>query len=182
MSDSRVFFSHTVAAMFLEAFQPSRYPGLIQRFRELGLDVEKPLLPAYDYAIWRNCLEAQREFVFPQDSTEAAAREQGARYVAAYFSRTPIGGALLVLLRVIGPRRALERMTRNFRSANNFSNVSVVSTGPKSATLKVNDVFSAKPDYIVGMLEHGLSLMGTKAHLRVVSQVGDACEFEATWE
>lgn len=182
MNDTRVFFSHTVAAMFLEAFPPSQYPGLTERFRELGLDVEKPLLPAYDYAVWRACLEAQRQFVFPRDSPEAAAREQGARYVAAYFNRTPIGGALLMLLRVIGPRRTLERMTRNFRSANNFSDVSIVPTGPKSATLKVNDVFSAKPEYIVGMLEHGLSLMGATMRLRPTNHVGDACEFFATWE
>lgn len=73
-----------------------------------------------------------------------------------------------MLLRVIGPRRALERMTRNFRSANNFSDVCVVSTSPKSAMLKVNDIFSARPEYM--------------AHLRVTSQAGDACEFEATWE
>ena len=182
MSDPRVFFGHTVAAMFMEAFPPAEYPGLTERFAVLGLDVTRPLAPAYEYATWRALLEAQREVVFPKATPEKAAWEQGARYVAAYFDRTAIGKPLKVLLRVIGPRRTLDRMTRNFRSGNNFSEVSVVATGPRSATLQVNDVFSARAEYIVGMMEHALSMLGTKATVRIVKHEGDAAEFAATWE
>lgn len=177
----RVFFNHTVAAMFLEAFPPASVPGLVAGYRERGLDVERPLLPAYAVPVWRACLELQRRAVFPDDSLEEASRKQGVRYTDAYLERTLLGGALLAMLRVLGPRRAMERMTRNFRSGNNFSEATFTVTGPDTGTLWLNDIFSASPHYIVGMLEQGLHRMGSRLTLTPLKHEGDACTFSARW-
>jgi uncharacterized protein (TIGR02265 family) len=73
-------------------------------------------------------------------------------------------------------------MTRNFRSANNFSSVRFEATGPRSARLHLNDVFSDSPLFIVGMLEHGLSLMGTRATVTPRGMDGDDFVFDAEWQ
>jgi uncharacterized protein (TIGR02265 family) len=180
--ESRLFWGHTLDAMFVRAFPPAAVPGLVARYRALGLDLERPLLPAYDYAIWRQCLAAQREAVLPGVAPGEGAFQQGARYVAAYFERTLVGGPLLFLLRTIGPRRSFDRMARNFRSANNFSDVRFTVTDASSGELWVNDVFSDSPDYIRGMLIEGMRLAGTPdLKLETLSHEGDAATFRVRW-
>ncbi|MEW6435038.1 MAG: DUF2378 family protein [Myxococcota bacterium] len=177
----KVFFSHTFEAQFLEAFPPTGRPGLLDRYAALGVDFSKPLLPAYEYAIWRACLVAQREEFLPHLGVDDASREQGARFVQAYFERTLLGKPLLLLLRALGPRRTLERMATNFRSANNFSDVKVRVLGPRAAELGINDVFSDSPEYISGMLGRGLEMVGTAIRMKTVSRDGDAATFAIEW-
>lgn len=182
MSDERVFFSHTVPAMFIDAFPPEKYPGLEERYRALGLDVKRKLLPAYEYSVWRACLQAQRELVFPGAPVAEAAFQQGARYVDAYFDRTALGGPLLLVLRLIGVRRTLERMTHNFRSANNFSDTSVTVLSPSSAKLEVNDIFADSPEYMHGILVQGLARAGSQVTMKTLRHDGDAADFLVEWK
>lgn len=177
----RVFFDHTVAAMFLHAFPPASSNGLAESLRAGGIDPDKPLLPAYDYAIWRDCLERQRTILFPNEPVDEGSRRQGERYVEAYFERTLLGGPLKLLLRAIGPRRTLQRLTLNFRSGNNFSVTSFEARGANEGVIEVNDVFSRSAHYIVGMLEQGLRLIGVASTVKVLRHEGDAATFSVTW-
>lgn len=174
----RLFFAHTVEANFLRAFPPTA--AARARYAAAGLDLSRPLLPAYPYDVWRRCLAIQREEYFPGLEPEVAGRRQGARYVASYFE-TMLGRALLALLRLIGPARVLARMSANFRSGNNFSAVSVSFPAERTARLEVNDVFAESPAYVVGMLEEGMRLAGTAIDVRVVETHGDAAVLEVRW-
>lgn len=181
MSDERVFFSHTVSAMFIDACPPEKHPGLAERYLALGLDVTRKLLPAYEYRVWRACQLAQRDAVFPGVPVAEAAFQQGARYVDAYFDRTALGGPLLLVLRLIGIRRTLERMTHNFRSANNFSQTSMKMVSPNSARLEVNDIFSDSPEYMHGILVQGLGRTGARVTMQTLRHEGDAADFLIEW-
>jgi uncharacterized protein (TIGR02265 family) len=162
--------------------RPATCPPLADTYRSLGLDLGRPLLPAYEYRIWRACLVAQREAVFPGVAVAEASFRQGVRYMDAYFERTVIGGAMLLALRAIGVRRALERMSRNFRSGNNFGEATFTSTGATSGTLWVNDVFSDSADYVRGMVTRGMQLVGAaNANMETQSHDGDAATFAVTW-
>lgn len=175
----RYFYSAAIEAQFLKAY-PATSPALVEAYATAGLDVRKPLLPAYDYATWRRCLAAQRAALLPHLSLEDACEEQGRRYVASYFETT-MGSALKVLLRVLSTNRILERMSRNFRSNNSFSVVTRQSTGRTSAELDVNDVFAESPRYIKGLLEHGFACIGREMAITVLSHDGDAARLEARW-
>ena len=177
----RLFFDHTVSAMFIHAFPPAAQVGLTEALRDGGIDVERPLLPAYEYSVWRRCLELQRTRVFPDEPIEVGSRRQGERYVEAYFERTMLGGPLKLLLRALGPRRTLERLALNFRSANTFSETSMKLTGPNAGLIEVNDVFSRSPAYVVGMLEKGLQLIGASGTVEAVRHEGDAATFSVSW-
>ena len=181
MNDQRVFFSHTVSAMFIDAFPPEKYPGLEERYRALGLDVKRKLLPAYEYRVWRACLLAQREVIFPGVPVADAAFQQGARYVDAFFDRTAMGGPLLLVLRLIGTRRCLDRMTRNFRSGNSFSETTFKLLAPNRAELGVNDVFSDSADYLRGIVVQGLARAGSEVTMQTLRHDGDAADFLVEW-
>ena len=47
------------------------------------------------------------------------------------YEKTLVGSALTAMLRVLGPKRTLERMTRNFRTANNYTEVTVEALAEK---------------------------------------------------
>src|SRR5262245_33738887 len=54
------------------------------------------------------------------------------------FEKTVIGSALMALLKVLGPRRTVERMTRNLRNANNFSQGTLESLAPNHHLVHIN--------------------------------------------
>lgn len=74
------------------------------------------------------------------------------------FEKTLMGSALLALLKVIGPRRMLERLTRNFRSANNFTVGTLTSLAPNHHRLHIN--FTARPGFYLGVIESGCQRAG----------------------
>lgn len=167
--------------MFVEAFPPQRYPGLSERYAAHGLDVAQKLLPAYPYAVWRQCLQAQRELVFGTLTDDAAAKQQGERFIEMYFERTVMGRPLLLLLRALGPKRTLQRMTQNFRTGNNFSKAEVTMIETQALELRINDVFSPTTAWIEGLLGRGLTLAGMTVQFEAVSHQGDAGVFLARW-
>jgi uncharacterized protein (TIGR02265 family) len=69
-----------------------------------------------------------------------------------------MGSALLALLKVIGPRRMLERLTRNFRAANNFTVGTLTSLAPNHHRLHIN--FTARPGFYLGVIESGCQRSG----------------------
>lgn len=181
-ADQRFFFTHTVEAMFVKAYPPGDFPGLADTYRALGLDLARPLLPAYEYRVWRACLVAQREAVLPGVEAAEASYRQGERWLEVFFEGTLIGGAMLLALRAIGIRRALDRMSRNFRNANSFGDATFTSTGATTGTLWINDVLSDTPDYIRGILTRGMELVGAgDPRMELLQREGDAATFAVTW-
>ena len=90
------------------------------RFRALGVDFDKRLLPAYPLDVWVNAMELGSSLLAPGEEKSLRHFALGKRMVDAY-GETLVGRALLAVMRVIGPRRTIERMTRNLRSTNNYT-------------------------------------------------------------
>lgn len=76
------------------------------------------------------------------------------------YEKTMVGQALMAMLRVLGPRRTLLRLTRNLRSANNFSEAEVEEKAPNHHVVKVKHV--AYPGFYKGLLESGCEHAGAK--------------------
>jgi uncharacterized protein (TIGR02265 family) len=89
--------------------------------------------------------------------------EVGRLFVSGY-SKTMVGSALLALLRVLGPRRTLERTTRNIRTANSYTEASLETLAPNHHRLRVNYV--AHPGFYRGIIE-GTCLHAGAKELRV---------------
>lgn len=174
MTDARVFFGHTMEAMFVHAVPPAAFPELAGRYAEVGFDTSRPALPAYTYATWRACLRVQREVAFPNEREDDAAHQQGAHLANAYLHRTILGGPLKTLLRSMGAQKALERGTRNLRTGNNFSELRFSLSGPREGSLWVNDLLHDSPQFLIGALSRGMQLLGAHldAHLVMVERGG----------
>jgi uncharacterized protein (TIGR02265 family) len=164
----KLIFDHTVESLLRTLDRPIP-PEQIKELDALGIDLSKPLQPAYPlevYSVLIGFIGRQR---FPRLSEQEADFEVGRAFIEAYTTQTMMGKALKGLLRVIGPHRGLERMSRTFRSANNYTETRLEKLGQTSYQLWFN--FALRPSYFAGMVHGTLMLCGLK---QLVVKVLDA--------
>lgn len=170
--------------IFLQAFESLQRalgerldPALRGRFKaELGVDFGH-LNPAYPLEAWNRGVRLAMQVLFPGDPR--AERLMGARIVQT-FAETTIGGALFVMLRVMGPRRALVRLTRNLRTSNNYSETSTKELDPNTYEVWINQV--ELPHFDAGVLEAGLSNAGARdVKVDVVSTDAKGTTYRVGW-
>jgi uncharacterized protein (TIGR02265 family) len=105
--------------------------------------------------------------------------EVGRLYVRG-FEKTLIGSALMAMLKILGPRRTLERLTRNLRTANNFSEGKLTSLSPNHHQVHVN--YTVRPGFYRGILESGCTHAGAKGLTVTVLETKDfATTYDVKW-
>ncbi len=152
----RVVFSPTFEAL-VRALGPALNDPGKARFKAAGVDFDARLVAAYPLETWLASMEVGAELLLPDGTREKQFFNLGHRIVAS-FGETMIGRALVALMRVIGPRRALERMTRNLRAANNFTETSVRSIDDHHTEVTCSPVFS--PDFFRGLFTGSVEISG----------------------
>ncbi|MFT3712481.1 MAG: DUF2378 family protein [Archangium sp.] len=144
------------------------------RFKELGVDFSKPLEPAYPLAAWRKVVNYAGELVAPHQPYDRQQFALGSRFITAYTD-TVIGRATLGFMRLLGPRRTLERMAKTLRTGNNYSETKLTQLGPSLFELWCNHV--QNPSFYRGMLQTGLEhtgLTGVQVTTAAMDRLPDA--------
>ncbi len=157
MADTEVVFSNSVESL-VRALGPALDETTRQKFLALGIDLLKPN-PAYPYELWVRALELAMDVLWPGVARDIATYRMG-RAIFESYEQTMMGKALMALVKVLGPKRALERMSRNLRTTNNYSETRLTEVGPNRFEMWVNKV--AFPHYFRGLLEAGLEFGGAK--------------------
>jgi uncharacterized protein (TIGR02265 family) len=134
----RLVFSHTVEGLFTRGLSGRVTPGLKEQLRKEGLDLDRPLLPAYPLETWSRCMALAASTLYPGEPQEVALRKLGERMIEGYLE-TAMGRAMFGVLKLLGPQRTLGRMQKNFRSANNYTEVRISEVGPSEADLWMNE-------------------------------------------
>jgi uncharacterized protein (TIGR02265 family) len=159
MPDTPLIFSHTLQSLMSHAFSQGVPPELKARLRALGMDLDKPLLPAYPREAWARCIELCAPFAFPLERREVAWRKLGERMIDGY-QETMIGRAMFATLRLLGPRRMLQRAQKNFRSGNNYTEARITDVGPTVMDAWFNEVDEVLRHFTVGLLLAGMRAGG----------------------
>lgn len=134
---------------------------------------------AYPLALYTDILDACAASRFGDKEPLTRFTEVGRLFWSGY-EKTLVGSALTAMLRVLGPRRTLDRMTRNFRTANNYTEVTVDSLAPNHHLVRVNYV--ARPGFYLGIIESGCLRAGAKDLLvKLVETRNDSPVYEVKW-
>jgi uncharacterized protein (TIGR02265 family) len=150
-----------------------------QRLRELGLDTKGPLAVAYPLEVWVGALKTAAETLAPGAPLDDAAALVGRRFIEGYGA-TRIGAALLGAVRMMGPQRMLERMTRNLRTGTNYLEASLRERGPRSYLLTCRPVLI--PGFYLGLFTAGLEVSGARQpSVQMLRRHGDEAVYELTW-
>lgn len=182
MLTPRVVFRHTVESFIRDVLQRRELltPDFVAALAGKGIDVNKPRdLPRER---WWALLELTAERIAP-GRTRAENMELIGREMVRAFADGLVGRGLFMLLRIMGPRRAMLRTAENFRAADNFSSASVREVGKHHLELVYTPV-AGMPELVLGILAESMTLIGVK-NPRVVFELtpsSDGATYSLQWD
>lgn len=175
-----VVFGNTVESLFLKGVGSRMTPRCYERVKEIGIDLQGKLKAYYPRQMYYACARAVANELFPLVSEDVAMFELGRAFMKG-FEETMIGRAMLSAVRLMGPRRALRKMTQTFRSSNNYLTTELREIAPGHAELTLSET-SGSPGYFHGVLYSGLVTAGAKnLTFERKDFDGKRCTFEIRW-
>ncbi|MFT3707406.1 MAG: DUF2378 family protein [Archangium sp.] len=179
MGDALVW-RHTVEGLIRVGLARGEGTEWKSRMKALGLDVEKPLATAYPRDKWKDFIHGSAQVLF-QGSEDEQLERLGSAFIEEY-AQTFLGRAVASVVKLIGPRRALERMTKSLRSGNSYSDTKTTFVGPTAAEFWLNDTLGF-PTYICGALAAVLRITSAKnIVVKPIKIDGVNATFSVTWE
>ena len=177
--NEKLVFSHSVEA-FVRAVRPVLDGTFAEQLKAVGVDTTRPLLPAYPVDVLREALLLGAKRLNPSLAQSDAFVALGRRYVDGY-GETLVGRALKTAIRLIGPRRTLERLAKQFRTANNYSETKVTHAAPGKSLLWCNDVMY--PDWYRVLITGTLEVAGAKnVSVRLSRHDAEGAFFDVEWQ
>jgi uncharacterized protein (TIGR02265 family) len=181
MPPEKRVFATAIEALFVRELGTSlSYLGRL-RLCEAGLELDRPLEVSYALEEWKTFVHVASAVVYPNLSPVEAHWWMGIHFLEGYL-QTFTGRVVAELAPVLGPRHMLERIGRDLRSGNNFSEVRLVEYTPRHFELWMNDVLDDVPSFAAGFILRAQQLAGARGvHVDVASYDGTACTFDIRW-
>lgn len=174
-----VIFSHSVKA-FIDQVVVRR--GLLDKdlrreLTALGIDLDKP--KDIPLAPWLKALEITAARLQPGASRELALEEVG-REMFRGFVNTVVGRALLLVMKLQGPRRTLHSIANSYKSADSVTKVTTREVSPTEFELTFVGT-GGVPTYKRGLLLEVFAQLGVNATVTYAELPGDREVFTAKW-
>ncbi|MBF5043600.1 DUF2378 family protein [Aggregicoccus sp. 17bor-14] len=180
MTTEQVLFSTAVESLYRQALKGRLSEVLKLRLRHAGLDLTRPLLPAYPRRVWVRSLELTAEELYPGLEREEALAHLGSAFIEGY-AHTLVGGAVMSMSRLLGPGRTLARLTRSLRTSNNYSEARLTAHAANRYALWVNEPADTE-GFMEGALRTSLRMAGAREpHVQRVRAGPEACEYVLSW-
>lgn len=181
VAQRRWVFEHTVEGLFRHALHGRLSAPAWEALRAAGLDLSRPLLPAYSHDTWKRGLEIAVADLYAQLPQAEAWRKLGREMIQGMVY-TLMGRAMVGVSRLLGPLRSLRRLNNTLRSADNFVEARVTELGPTACEVWFNEVLE-QPSYYQGVLEACMDLAGARqVRTRVLGREGRGARLHVEWE
>jgi uncharacterized protein (TIGR02265 family) len=112
------FFASAFEALFARTLRGRRTPELVQRLRDAGVDLDRPLRVAYPFKVWEDVLQVLARELHPDVAEEEASFRLGLDFIEGYEA-THISKAAIAMARLVGLDRTLQRVNSQLRNINN---------------------------------------------------------------
>ncbi len=176
----KLIFDHTIEGLFLKGLTGQVTPRLKEKLRQAGLDLDRPLLPAYPFEVWRKCIGLTADELFPGLPEQEAWRRLGERLVEGY-RETVMGSAMFTLLKVLGPRRTLQRAQKNFRSGNNYTEVRFTDVSPTVVDVWMNET-EPTSHFTRGAMQAGMRTSGAPGlQVNILQSDSQGTTYRVSW-
>ncbi|MFE8604199.1 DUF2378 family protein [Archangium violaceum] len=177
----RLVFEHTVDGLFRFSLRSRLSSQAWKGLKAVGIDLSKPLLPAYTHDTWKRALELTVVDLYPLLSREEGWRRLGQEVVNGMV-HTVMGRAMVGVARLLGPLRSLRRLNNTLRSGDNYVESRLTELSPTSCEVWINEVMG-QPAYYQGIVEACLALAGgQRARVRVLAREGAGARLHVEWE
>ena len=177
----RLVFEHTIEGLFRFSLRSRLSSQGWNGLKAVGIDLSKPLLPAYSDETWKRALELTVADLYPLLPREEGWRRLG-REVVNGMVHTVMGRAMVGVARLLGPLRSLRRLNNTLRSADNYVESRLTELSPTACEVWINEVMG-QPTYYQGIVEACLALAGAQGtRVRVVAREGLGARLHVEWE
>ena len=174
-------FDHVVEGMFHRAIGKRLSSAGREKLKAAGLDLSKPLRPAYPMNEYFGFLEIAARDLYPDKSIAEGMYALGAGFLDGYLD-TLMGRAILNLAKLLGPARALRRSTHTWRQGNNFTEVEVVERDPQHFELRFN-IVGPWPEHTQGALAGALAVnQDLEIDVKILERVGEGAVYGVSWK
>jgi uncharacterized protein (TIGR02265 family) len=154
-----VVYESVMEALYHRALRPLMSEDCLRDLAQAGLDLAAPLRPQYPVEDTVRYLQIARSHVYPDHDDEEAYRRMGRLFIQGYF-QTALGGAVRMLLRLLGPERNLLRMPAYFEGGTSYMKVSVKKLAPGDFELAVSGGSAHPPSFTQGALLQAMRFAG----------------------
>lgn len=158
VADESLIFGNLVEALFLRALEGQVSPELGRALQGAGLDLDR-LLPAYPAAVWQRALEIAQVALYPNAGPDESMEILGQLVIQGY-EQTRLGAAMLESVRLLGPKRALERLPRLLGSFRNSAESRLEQVAARDCQLWIGD--TRDPAFMKGLLKGLLVAAGAQ--------------------
>ena len=156
-------------------------PELISDLRTAGIDLSRPLEQHYAAAVRLETIRLLRKHLFTDQSDEYACHALG-RAAVEGFLQTLAGQALVLVLRLLGPRALMKRAGALMSTASNYISADAIERAPFHWEVRLEGA-DLPPAYWAGMLMAGLEVCSARnAHVAPVSHIGEQVVLSCRWD
>lgn len=169
-----VVFGTAIDAL-AKALKGKLTPELRAAIKNKGIDLDK-LQPAYSMNVWVELVRLCANQLLPDVPQSERYQELGRIFMRG-FIETPLGFAALTIAKVIGVKRTLQRMGRNFKQATNYLEAEIAELGPKEVRIRTftaerylprtTDRSTLITEYRKGLLEQTLVVIGAEGTVTI---------------
>ena len=157
----RGVYAHTVDGFFLRGIKRHLSERLLDRVRdEAGIDLRRRLEVLYALPAWERSVCIAAEELHAGVPQSVAFELLGAALTQGYFD-TIVGQVLRPMVVLLGPARTMHRIEASVRSANNYTESSLVRHAPNHFSVIVNEVGPLR-DHLRGAVRRGLEVAGAQ--------------------
>jgi len=167
-------------------------PELRETLKQAGVDFDKVQV-AYSLDTWLLVIRTLGEALGAEAAVGDRYQHLGRLFMRG-FVETPIGFAALTAGKLVGVKRTLLRMGRNFRTAANYIETESVEVGPKELRIRtfisekflprVTDRSMLIVEYRQGVLQEVMALVGGQGTVEIVDAKPERHDvtFRITWQ
>jgi uncharacterized protein (TIGR02265 family) len=177
-AEQHLVYDFGVESLF-KGLGPRLTPPLKEKVREVGIDLDKKLLPAYPKTLWTRAVDVVAEHL-SDGGDLAAARRQLGHDISSGFEQSTLGRIMAPGVRFIGVRRVLLRLPRQLTMSNNFLRVAVVETPGDTLRVEVNEAVPS-PEFLCGVIEAIAGYAGAKTCTVTFANEGPLTAFSVSW-
>ena len=174
----RLVFDSLVEGLFNQALRKAMTIKCRRALAVAGIDLDRPLLPAYPNETWEECLRIAAQMLFGSEGS-AAYNAMGELFIEG-FQHTVLGSAIFGSAKLAGVRRSMQR-TFKFRTTNNVTAVTAREVSPTSVEIRYLGI-GAIPEFTQGCLGKIMTVLGARSpNVEIIEKDGIDCAFRASW-
>jgi uncharacterized protein (TIGR02265 family) len=178
----RLVFAPSVEGLLVRGLGAQLSMEARRELQLLGIDLARPLKPAYPAELWHQGLAVVARHVYPGVAPEDAYFKMGERTVRGLEDHF-VGKTMVALAKLVGPRKMLARLPSTVKTGSNFAHLTVTELGPNAYEL-TSQPYMGYGEFMQGSIYAAILIAGGKEPRVEIAEYDRAAEklrLHVTW-